>query len=275
MRVGLILPNILSPVHDGETLKAAATLAEDAGFTSIWASDHVLMPKQHERYGSGTEIMVTLAYLAALTSRIELGTGILLLPLRNPLVVAKQFATLDDLAGGRTIFGIGVGWNKDEYEYLNADFHKRGRLADEYIDIVYKLWTEDDPSHNGTHTFSDVLFNPKPRRIPPLYIGGESEAAIRRAATKGDGWQPNGPMLDLAGKVELLRELAGDRQVTVSMAMKLDMRKGGAAVLDTLMPQIEAGLEYPTIRFWHETRAELIEAIETFAADVLPELDKL
>jgi probable F420-dependent oxidoreductase len=274
MRAGVILPNILSPVNDAETLKVVARLAEDAGYDSIWACDHVLMPREHERYGSGSEIIVTLAYLAALTQRVELGTGILILPLRNPLVVAKQFATLDDLAGGRTLFGIGVGWNEKEYGFLNADFRRRGKLADEYVDIIYKLWRDDDPRHTGAYTFAGVTFAPRPRRIPPLYIGGESEAALRRAARTGDAWQPNGPMppAELRAKVQRLRELAGSRPVTVSMALRLDMRAGAQAALDTIMGQVEAGLEYPTMRFWHQTRSDLAGQIEAFARDVLPEL---
>src|SRR5690606_22879711 len=104
-----------SPVSDAHTLREVALLADESGFASIWAADHVLMPDEHPHYGSGTEILVTLAYLAAITSRVELGTGVLLLPMRNPLVVAKQFATLDHFSGGRTILGVGVGWNEDEY----------------------------------------------------------------------------------------------------------------------------------------------------------------
>ncbi len=274
MRVGLILPNILSPVNTPDVLKETALLAENGGFDSIWASDHVLMPREHARYGNGSEILITLAYLAGITQRVELGTGILLLPMRNPLVVAKQFATLDDLSGGRTLFGIGVGWNKDEYTFLNADFHQRGKLTEEYLDIIHKLWTQDDPQHTGTYNFADVLFNPKPKRLPPLYIGGESDAAIRRAAARGDAWQPNGPKDDLAERVALLRELteANGRGVTVSMAMRLDMREGAAAALDTIMGQVAMGLEYPTIRFWHDDRPSLIRQIEQFIADVLPQL---
>lgn len=276
MRVGLILPNILSPVNDAATLKTIALMAEDSGFDSVWASDHILMPRQHERYGSGNEVLITLAYLAAITERITLGTGILLLPLRNPLVVAKQFATLDNLANGRTILGIGVGWCKEEFAFLNADFHQRGKHTDEYIAILRKLWTEDDPQHDGTYQFSGVVFNPKPKRMPPIYIGGMSDAAIRRAAAVGDGWQPNFPVpgYDMKGKIALLRKWAGERSVTVSMAMRLDMREGVFKAQDTIMSQVEIGLEYPTIRFWHETRSDLMNQIEQFASVVLPELKK-
>jgi len=272
MRTGLILPNILSPVNDRDTIVAAAQLAEDAGFDSIWACDHVLMPAENAAYGSGTEILVTLAYLAGITRRVELGTGILLLPLRNPLVVAKQFATLDAFSDGRTLFGIGVGWNKPEYTFLNADFHRRGKLADEYIDIVYKLWTEDDPNHDGTHTFDNVLFAPKPARRPPLYIGGASDAAIKRAARVGDAWQPNGPIDNLDERVALLREYAGEREVEVSMAIRVDMREGASAVVDMLMAQQAMGLTYPTFRFWHETQADLLAQIDAFAQQVLPQI---
>ena len=272
MKVGLILPNILSPVNDAETLVTAAKMAEDAGFDSIWAADHVLMPAQHRQYGNGLEILMTLAYLAAQTRRIELGTAILLLPMRNPLLVARQFATLDVLSGGRTIFGVGVGWNADEFGFMNADFSRRGALVDEYIDIVYKLWTDDRPAHEGSYRFSDVIAEPRPTRLPLLYIGGSSDAAIRRAATRGDGWLPNGPKPDLDIHVARLRELADGRDVTIGMTMRLDMRNGAQDALDTIKAQIAMGLQHVAIRFIHETRDELYAQIERFTLDVLPVL---
>lgn len=274
MRVGVMLPNILSPVHDPETLQAVARLSEDSGFDSIWVSDHIIMPSQYERYGSGSEALITLAYLAALTERVELGISVLILPMRNPLVAAKQIASLDVLAGGRTILGVGVGWCKEEFDFLNADFHQRGDLTDEYLEIMWKLWTEESPQHDGTYTFSDVLFNPKPARVPPLYIGGTSDSAIRRAAAIGDGWQPIYPIsnYDYRAKAVLLRELAGERPVTMSAYMKLNMHEGSQKVLDTLMELSEIGLEYPVLVFDHETRTELTQQIEQFAADILPEV---
>ncbi|GAB4516608.1 MAG: hypothetical protein OHK0046_22250 [Anaerolineae bacterium] len=272
MKTGLILPNILSPVNTADVLKDVAQMAEQAGFDSIWTSDHVLMPREFPQYGNGSEALITLAYLAGVTARVELGTGILLLPMRNPLVVAKQVATLDDFAGGRTILGVGVGWNEAEFQFLNADFKQRGKRMDEYIDILRTLWTEEAPEHTGTFSFSNVTFEPKPKRQPPIYIGGNSEAAIQRAARLGDGWLPNGPRETLAAEVAQLRALAGAREVTVAMAMRVDMREGSQAVLDMLMEQKQAGLEYPTIRFVHEDRASLIARIEQFVRDVLPHL---
>jgi probable F420-dependent oxidoreductase len=272
MKTGLILPNILSPVNDAETLTTTARLAEDSGFDSIWASDHVLTPREHERYGNAADIIVTLSYMAAITKRVELGTGVLLLPMRNPLVIAKQFATLDVFSGGRTILGVGVGWLEEEFRFMNADFGQRGKRMDEYIEILRKLWTEDDPVHEGTYSFNGVISNPKPTRVPPIYIGGESDAAIKRAARIGDGWIPNGPRDNLRERVAYLRELAGERQVTVAMSMRLDMREGSQAALDRILDQTEQGLEYVAIRFWHDSRAALIAQIEQFASDVLPSL---
>jgi probable F420-dependent oxidoreductase len=272
MKTGLILPNILSPVNDAETLTTTARLAEDSGFDSIWASDHVLTPREHERYGNAADIIVTLSYMAAITKRMELGTSVLLLPMRNPLVVAKQFATLDVFSGGRTILGVGVGWLKDEFRFMNADFGQRGKRMDEYIEILQKLWTEEDPVHDGTHRFGGVSFNPKPTRNPPIYIGGESDAAIKRAARVGDGWMPNGPRDNLRERVGYLRDLAGERDVTIGMSMRLDMREGSQAALDKIMGQVEQGLQYATIRFWHDSRTALIAQIEQFAGDVLPSL---
>jgi probable F420-dependent oxidoreductase len=272
MKTGLILPNILSPVNDDETLTTTARLAEDSGFDSIWASDHVLTPREHEQYGNAADIVVTLSYMAAITKRVELGTSVLLLPMRNPLVVAKQFATLDVFSGGRTILGVGVGWLEEEFRFMNAEFNLRGKRMDEYIEILRKLWTEDDPIHEGTYSFKGVIFNPKPTRIPPIYIGGESDAAIKRAARVGDGWMPNGPRDNLRERVGYLRDLAGERDVTIAMSMRLDMREGSQAALDKIMGQVEQGLQYATIRFWHDSRTALIAQIEQFAGDVLPSL---
>ena len=275
MKFGLVLPNFRSPVNTREGISAAATAGEAAGFDSIWASDHVLMPREHAAYGNVTEALITLAFLAGMTSRVKLGTSVLVLPMRNPIITAKQFASLDYLAGGRLIAGVGVGWCEGEYRFLNADFKRRGKLMDEYIAILRELWTADNPQHSGTYAFSDAVFIPKTIHTPPIWIGGESNAAVRRAAAIGDGWQPNDRGLDeFAAKVADLRRYSAGRAVTVSIRTRVQMQDGAQAIIDRLKRYQEAGLEYPVISFPHETLDDLTAQINAFGRDVMPALSE-
>jgi len=274
MRIGLVLPNMGSAVNTPSGLTTLAELGESAGFDSLWCSDHVLVPPENAaRYGNITEMIVTLAYLAGITKRITLGTSVLILPMRNPIIAAKQLATLDYLAGGRTIVGVGVGWNAAEYGFLKADFKHRGTLLDEYIAIMRELWSAAHPQHEGTYSFKDAFFGPNPTQIPPVWIGGESNASVKRAATIGDGWQPNDRGLEeFRAKVADLKRYAGERPVTISIRTRVDMNQGAHAAIDQLSRYAEAGLEYPVIGFPHETLADLVTQIEAFAADVLPQM---
>src|SRR5947209_19275300 len=163
MIFGLNLPNY-SSLGNRDAMIAIAERAEALGYSSLWTSDHILVPKNRpEPFGNVLESFTTLAYLAARTERIRLGTGILVLPQRNPLLVAKQAATVNHLSGGRLTLGIGVGWIPEEYGYLRADFHTRGALADEYIAAMRALFETDAPDFHGAHIdYADVLFSPKP-----------------------------------------------------------------------------------------------------------------
>ena len=137
-----------------------------------------------------------LAFLAGQTSRIGLGTSVMIVPHRNPLVAAKSIATLDVLSGGRVILGVGVGWLREEFEVLDLPpFDERGAVTDEYLRAFIELWTSDNPSFHGKYVqFDDISFLPKPvqKPHPPIWIGGESRPAIRRAAQLGNGWHPLG-----------------------------------------------------------------------------------
>ena len=150
----------------------------------------MLLPTSRpEPFGNVLESLTTLSYLAASTSRIRLGTGILVLPQRDPLLVAKQAATISHLSGGRLALAVGVGYIKEEYAFLRADFRNRGRLADEYIAAMRELFESDAPEFHGSHiNYSDVLFAPRPSPRIPILVGGDSPAALRRAASLGDGW---------------------------------------------------------------------------------------
>jgi probable F420-dependent oxidoreductase len=273
LRFGFVLPNLISPVANATALVTSAQRAEAAGFDSIWATDHILTPVEDTRYGEGTEAITTLAYLAGKTQRIGLGLSVLVLPMRNPVIVAKELASLAHLSRRELIVGVGVGWNEQEYGYLSADFSKRGKLLDEHITILRKLWTEDNPEHAGTFKFSGAKFSPRPVPTPPIWIGGESPSAISRAVRLGDGYHPNLRAIpDYGAVVREIRERSGDRHVTMSLRTTFDLRAGAEPALDTLRRLREIGLDYPVVGFKHETLAELVDAIEMFGRDVIPAL---
>jgi probable F420-dependent oxidoreductase len=189
MIFGLNLPNYSSLGHR-DAVTAIADRADELGYSSLWTSDHILLPATlPEPYGNLLESFTTLSYLAARTSRIRLATGILVLPQRDPLLVAKQAATIHHLSGGRLTLGVGVGWIEREYAYLRSDFRIRGRTADEYIAAMRALFETGTPEFHGEHIdYSDALFSPRPTAPLPIVVGGTSRAALRRAATLGDGW---------------------------------------------------------------------------------------
>jgi probable F420-dependent oxidoreductase len=202
---------------DPIALRDLAQTAEALGFDAVWVSDHVVIPAEIKSpypyspdgvfHLSPTspyfEPLIALTYLAGCTSRIRLGTHVLILPYRNPVVMAKEIATLDVLSGGRFDFGIGVGWMKEEFEALGYDyFERRGAVTDEQVRVMQKLWSEDTPSHDGTFfRFGPTGGRPHPiqRPGPPIWVGGHTPVALRRTARLGDGWLPIGarPPADL------------------------------------------------------------------------------
>jgi probable F420-dependent oxidoreductase len=209
MKFGIMAPYLQGPLEDGEYAAAFGRLAEEFGFESIWAVDHVVMcPDYQSRYPydpSGRspfhenvvqpDPLAWLGWVAAHTQRIRLGTGILILPLRNPVVLAKAVASLDSLSKGRLLLGVGVGWVREEAEAAGTDFTTRGRRCDEYIEAMRELWRKPVSSYKGEHVeFAGVVSQPKPARPGgvPILIGGHSPAAARRAGRLGDGFYPLG-----------------------------------------------------------------------------------
>jgi probable F420-dependent oxidoreductase len=226
MTFGLNLPNYSSLGHR-DAMIAIAERAEELGYSSLWTSDHILLPVTlPEPFGDLLESFATLSYLAARTERIQLATGILVLPQRDPLLVAKQAATVHHLSGGRMTLGVGIGWIEQEYGYLRADFHGRGKLADEYIPAMRALFESDEPEFAGAHIdYSGVLFSPKPATPLPIVVGGGSRASLKRAATLGDGW--HGIQLspgEVAAAVATLDSFGRKRPFPVSL--RITMRLG-------------------------------------------------
>ncbi|MBX6375415.1 MAG: LLM class F420-dependent oxidoreductase [Acetobacteraceae bacterium] len=202
-----------------------ARLAEAAGFDSVFAVDHVVIPEDYASTypysatgrlpGSGASAypdpLIWMAFAAAATTRLRFMTGVIILPQRNPLVLAKQVATLDHMSGGRIELGIGVGWLREEFAALGVPFERRGRRADEYVAAMRALWREDGASFAGEFVnFQRVSCNPKPvARSVPIIVGGHSEAAARRAGRLGDGFFPSiGAQVDTMPLLDVVRRAA-------------------------------------------------------------------
>jgi probable F420-dependent oxidoreductase len=199
---------------DAEGVGAVARTAEELGFESIWVGEHPVLIDPHappSPLPPDAELMdpvPVLAYAAAATTRIKLGTGIVILPLRNPVILAKELATVDVLSGGRLLVGIGVGYVPGEYDAIGVPFHTRGRRADEWIDALRTLWHDDQPELRGEFaSFGGVQCRPRPVQPggPPVLASGMSTAARRRAVERCQGWY--GFFQDLAATEAAIEEL--------------------------------------------------------------------
>ena len=244
MRFGFIIPHNWG-LDDPEDVIGIATFAEELGFDSVWVNHHVLHAGFIlDRLGDKPyyDSLTVLTYAAALTKKVRLGTTVLVLPYLNPIVLAKSLATLDAMSGGRVTVGVGVGGLQHESDALSANFERRGAYTDESIAIMKELWTADDPQYSGDfYSFSGVKFSPKPVQTPhpPVWIGGQSNPALRRVANLGDGWHPTGlsvgdmgqRLASLKSRMETVGRDIGD--ITLSIRQELD-------VLDTKGPDSDS-----------------------------------
>jgi probable F420-dependent oxidoreductase len=173
-------------------MRRITQLAEELGYDSVFATEHIIVgPDAAETYGRVYEPVTTLAWLAALTQRIGLGTSIVILPLHNPIELSKQIATLQ-LVSGRTIrLGIGMGWHEDEYRFLGVPFRHRGRRGDEALRVIRALWEGRTRYSGEIWSFENATSEPLPEQMPEIWVGGSSEIAIRRAREVGDVWHPS------------------------------------------------------------------------------------
>ena len=208
MKFGLMFVNT-GPFIQPEGLTLLAQTAEEVGVESLWAVEHVVVPMGYEstypysedgrmpgsEAAAITDPLVWLSYAAAVTKKIKLASGIIILPQRHPFYLAKEAATLDILSGGRFILGVGVGWLEEEFKALKVPFEQRGAITDESIGALRDLWSKGTSEHNGEHyAWPSVESNPKPLDGKvPIIIGGHSKASARRAARLGDGFFPARP----------------------------------------------------------------------------------
>jgi probable F420-dependent oxidoreductase len=286
MKIGFFAVGIGATVEP-DAVRAVVTAAERLGFATVWAPEHVVLIDDHASqypysssglFPGGAKIPIadpfaTLAYAAACTRTIRLGTGICLVPEHNPLILAKTAATLDRLSGGRFIFGAGVGWLAEEFQALGVPFERRGARTREYIDIMRRLWTEETSSHQGEFaSFAGVSSYPKPLRASgiPVWFGGESEAALRRVAEYGDGWIGFKVLPDAAGdKIryieERLNEMGRRREdVTLAVSPYTD-----PIVPDDLKRYRDAGVDEVALllRGRPQGAADIVARLEALARD--------
>jgi probable F420-dependent oxidoreductase len=188
---GVILPNYGEGASP-EAIRHTAELAEELGFDSVWTTEHIIVgPEGVDPYGRVYDPLVTLGWIAGWTERIGLGTSIVLVPLHNPMHLAKQVATLQELSGGRFTLGVGVGWHRDEFEFMGVPFEHRGRRADEAIRLMRALWSGAHDFQGELWSFHDATAEPLPFPQPEIWVGGSSRQAIRRARNLGDVWHPS------------------------------------------------------------------------------------
>jgi probable F420-dependent oxidoreductase len=187
----VILPNYGKDASP-DAIRRSAETAEELGFDSVWATEHIIVgPEGVDPYGRVYDPLVTLGWIAGWTERIGLGTSIVLMPLHNPMHLAKQVATLQELSSGRFTLGVGMGWHKDEFDFMGVEFKSRGRRADEAIRLMRALWNGERDFEGEHWSFHDATAEPHPSPQPEIWVGGSSEPAIRRALEVGDAWHPS------------------------------------------------------------------------------------
>jgi probable F420-dependent oxidoreductase len=300
MQFGLSLPHF-QQMASPEAIRRVAQWAEQMGYDGIWVSDHIVIPASAvDRFGSVFyEPLTVLAYAAACTTRIRLGTTVIILPYRNPVVTAKVLSTLDVLSGGRVTTGMAVGWTEDEFKALGVPFQERGALSDEYLAAFKALWTQEKPAFRGQYVrFENIAFEPKPVQKPhiPIWIGGNSKRAIRRAVALGDGWHPTRPLVeDVRAGVAYLRDVCAQRgrdpkSLQIAVRQPLKFYDGAAAsikrrpllgstqkIIADIGQYQAAGVQYFMLDTFYsapelaqETVDSMLATIERFAADVMP-----
>ena len=261
-----------------------AEAAEQMGLSSVWVSDHVVFPVEaNSRYPYSRdgrfpipfdtpflEAIVCMGFLAAITEKVMIGSSVLVLPLRNTILVAKQLASVAALAPGRLIVGLGVGWLREEFELLKEPFDTRGQVLDEQIAALRGLWTTQGFEHSGAHvSFGPVLMEPRPSTLPAIWIGGTSTSALRRAGRLADNWHAIGTRdpADLQQKMETVRRAAqeaGRDPNSIAFSARIGGRPGdeGMAILKRRLELLsDLGCEHVVV---DASITDLHEAVEFY-----------
>jgi len=298
MRFGIWLPNCRH-LATPEIIRRAAVRAEALGYDSVWVSDHVVVPRANVGNFGETifDPLITLGVVAGATSRVRLGTTVLIVPYRQAVVTAKMVSSLDALSGGRVVLGVGAGWVAAESAMLGVPFAERGPMTDEYLRAMRELWTSPSPSFAGKYVrFDDLHFEPKPvqKPHPPIWVGGHGRASLRRAAEFGAAWHPinRSPAELRAGVAELARQSRDRGRATPpALTLRNDVRilKPGesappsahagrvvagepAALVDQIAELAACGVEELVLELLAADGRELDEQMAAFAERVRPRL---
>ena len=272
MTAGVHLPQA-GPAASGEAMTRAAQLAEQLGYADVWVSDHLVVPTgaQYPPSAYVYEPLASLAWVAAATRRVGLGTTVLVLPMRNPIHVAKTVATIDLMSGGRFILGTAAGWLKAEFDAIGVPFDERGPRTDEAIDIMRHVWTTDHmtidfPVH-GIHMES-IRAQPQPKRRIPIWIGGHADIALRRAIAVGDGW--HGAFLspdETKPRVDKLRAGRPEAAYEISMRTRWDpLEDDNDLILAEIDHYRDVGVTHLVPEPRQRTVDKYLESIEAMAA---------
>ncbi|WP_344394429.1 LLM class F420-dependent oxidoreductase [Streptomyces vastus] len=278
-----------------DDLVEIARTADRSGFAYLASCDHVAIPRRLAAAMSTVwyDPVATLAFLASVTERVRLLSHVAVVGLRHPLITAKQYATLDHLSSGRLILGVGAGHVQEEFEALGVDFERRGSVLDESIDALRSALGRDEfPEHHGKlYDFDGLGQRPRPTQAHvPLWVGGSSPAAVRRAAIKGDGWLPQGDprdrLPDQIARLKRIREESGITEPAVVGAITEPLYVGDPAwdvgrrtlsghpeaLAESLRAYQAMGVHQIQIRFRSRSRSELTDQMGTFGAEVAPHL---
>ena len=295
---------MFGPIGTRRNVLTFARRMEALGYDSLWASDHVVIPHRITsrypysptgQFPLGPEVpflepLTTLALVAGATERVRLGTSILVLPHRNPVLAAKMAATLDHLSEGRLVLGVGVGWMREEIELLGGDYDRRGAWSDEALAVMRACWRDGRTAHHGEFfSFDDIGVFPKPTRGDiPILIGGHTERALRRVVALGDGWHaafitPQALQADLVRlRAECARQQRPFDQLTISVRAGLSLREAPLGsdrkplqgsrdqILADLVAFRDLGVESMLLETRYRDLDDMIAIYETFARDIRP-----
>jgi probable F420-dependent oxidoreductase len=300
MEFGICIPHYGKPLHIPRILDTVRR-AEDLGFDSVWVTDHILVPQTLDIIYRDhmLEPLALLNYVAAITTRVKIGTSVLILPYRNPIVVAKMLATTDHLSAGRLIFGAAVGWMEPEFAALAAPFAERGAFSDECLRLLKLLWTHEKVSYDGRYfRFQEMQASPRPLQQPhpPIWVGGNSPRARRRVAELGDGWHASSMPLEAlkAGVADMRDKWARQgRPAGPALSMRIpcsiegisqevlhypprpgrDSLTGSAsAIVERLGAYQELGLQHLALEMSTQSHEATLASLEAFVSRIKPQL---
>jgi probable F420-dependent oxidoreductase len=295
MRIGVTVPNIHETLAERTTIEAVGRMADELGLDSVWCNDHLAIPAAPDGGGAEPayaaaygeqrgqhvyEPLIVLAYLAAVTRRVMLGTSVYLLPLRSPVLAARQAVSLDRLSDGRLVLGVGVGWLEHEFAAVGVPYRERGRRTDEAIAVLKAACGPDG---------AEFLPKPVQRPHPPLWIGGRSPAAVRRAARAGNAWHPSHLTADelrrripeLRAECERAGRSADDVAVTTRRKLVRELSADDAdrvlqgepgAIAATVAELEQVGVTHLVVEIPGSSEDELLENLDWFGREVLPEI---